>query len=119
MIGHPDVTVANHTTIAVQKPGSIAVAYYGSADAGNGNNGYFQEDGRRYHAYLVACRNVFATDPLFTSAVFTEDDTPAIIGMAWSKSEFLGPPAFTSDGSIWAAFVRDGQGLAARLAALP
>ena len=50
---------------------------------------------------------------------FTDDASPAIVGIAWPKSEHLGPPAFAPDGSIWAAFVNEGNGLAARLTPLP
>jgi hypothetical protein len=30
-------------------------------------------------------------------------------------SEYLGPPVFGPDGSIWAAYVNKGQGLVARI----
>jgi hypothetical protein len=35
--------------------------------------------------------------------------------MSYVVSEYIGPPAFAPDGSVWAAFVQNGKGLAGRL----
>jgi hypothetical protein len=39
--------------------------------------------------------------------------------MSFVASEYIGPPAFTADGSVWAPFVSGGKGLAARLVVPP
>jgi hypothetical protein len=120
MVGAPDIAIAKYPNISVREPGYVAVAYYASADAtGNGSDGYFQSDGRPYDAYLVVTRNLFADEPLFWTARFTEAGSPAIDGMTWPQSEHLGPPAFGPDGSVWAAFVHGDSGLAGRMTPPP
>jgi hypothetical protein len=120
MIALPDVRVSNYPNISVKKPGYVAVAYYGSSDAtGNGSDGYFNDDGRAWNAYLAVTTDVFAANPMFWSGVFTDSTSPAIDGLSWPKSEDLGPPAFAPDGSVWAAFVHEQKGLAGRLTPPP
>ena len=120
MISIPEVAVSNYPNIAVKEPGYLAVAYYGSSDKnGNGNDGYLNEDGRAWNAYLVVTTNVLADAPRFWTATLTTTQSPAIDSLAWTKSEYVGPPAFAPDGSIWAAFVHAEHGLAARIIAPP
>ncbi len=117
MFGAPDALIASYPNVAVKKPGYVALAYYGSSDVkGNGKDGYFQRDGGKYDAYLTVTTDLFAAKPVFWSAAVNDPKTPAIDGMAYPQSEYLGPPTFAHDGSIWAAYVQANKGLTGRLA---
>jgi hypothetical protein len=121
MVGAPGVKHARYPNIGVRKPGYVAVAYYGSADAkGNGQDGYFNSDGRAYDAWLTVTSDLFAKQPLFWSARMNDPESPAIPnGISFGVSEYLGAPVFAPDGSAWAGFVHALHGLAARLTPLP
>lgn len=121
MIGAPDVKVSAFPNVTVKTPGYVAIEYYGSSQAmgAPGSDGYTYSDGRPYDAYLVVTTNLFADAPLFWSATFNDPASPVFTGRSASTGEYAGYPVFGEDGTIWAAFMSAGQGLAARLTAPP
>jgi hypothetical protein len=120
MIGAPGVKTSAYPNVTVKSPGYIAVEYYGSEKARTGSgDGYFASDGLPYSAYLVVTTDLFGDNPVFWSAVFNDPSSPVFTGLTYNVSEYAGYPVFAADGTIWAAYLDSGKGLAARLAFPP
>jgi hypothetical protein len=110
-----EVKHAAYPNLSVFEPGHVAIAYYGSAAATGSGDGYSSSDGRDYDTYLTATENALKDAPIFTTARVNVAGEPVVQGWTFNASEYLGPPARTSDGSVWAAFVNNGKGLVGRL----
>jgi hypothetical protein len=106
-LGAPGVKYAKYVDLRVSKPGYVAVEYWGSGDEMGlpDTDGYLVSDGRRYDGYIGVVADVFAAGPVVWSARISALSGPLIPnGIAYITGEYLGAPAFTKDGSIWAAF---------------
>jgi hypothetical protein len=114
-IGAPGVKTSAYPAVTVSSAGAVAVAYYGSTQARVTGDGYYTSDGLPYGAYLVVTQNPSASAPVFWSATFNDPTRPIFMGLSYRISEYLGYPAFASDGSIWAAYVNGGNASAGRL----
>jgi hypothetical protein len=97
--------------ISVRAPGDIALAYWGSVQSRGFGDGWVFPDGRPYSGYLTLCRDLKASNPVFwTCAVNPPDRVLLPRGeSALASGEYLGPPAFAPDGSVWAGFVSLGR----------
>jgi len=114
-IGAPGVKTSAYPAITVSSSGAVAVSYYGSLQARTTTDGYYQSDKLPYSAYLAYSANAFASSPVVWSATFNDPAEPVFTGLSYEVSEYLGYPTFAADGSIWAAYLAGGDGLAARL----
>ncbi|MDD9943725.1 MAG: hypothetical protein OXU20_21970 [Myxococcales bacterium] len=120
MVAPPGVRTATNINLAAFEPGFIAINYYGSPDAGwHKGDGYLVNDGRRYHGYVVTSTDLFADRPMLWSTTANDPAEPTLLGISVANSEYLGPPVLAPDGSIWAGFLHETGGLAARVAPLP
>jgi hypothetical protein len=120
MVGAPEVKVATNINVAAREPGYVAINYYGSPQADSTGDGYFNRDGRPYNAYITVSTDVFAERPVFWSASINDPDEPTLTtGINVLVSEYLGPPVFGPDGSIWAGFLVEDKGLLGRLSPPP
>jgi hypothetical protein len=104
----PGVAWATKPSIAVRGPGDVALACWGSSrfEPGAGD-GWLAPDGRPYEGYAVTCRDLFAAEPVFVSAVVRDEGAPLLPdGESFHGSgEYLGAPAFGPDGAVWAGFL--------------
>jgi hypothetical protein len=121
MIAPAGVEASAMPNITAKIPGYVAIEYYGSpqAMAAGGANAYTANDGRPYTAYVTVTTNLFAAAPTFWTATINDPATPVFMGRDASTSEYAGYPVFAEDGTIWAAFISGGNGLAARVTAPP
>jgi hypothetical protein len=120
MVGAPEVRASTNVNIAVRGVGNVAIAYYGSPEkeAPKGD-GYFTSDGRSYHGYLTVTDDIFAEQPVFWSTTINDPAEPTIVGVDVNVSEYIGPPIFGPDGSIWVGFLSGKDGLLGRLVPAP
>ena len=81
MIGAPGVTEAVHATLDVGKPGSVAVAYYGTDDvSGKIEDRKYPEPTVTWDGFLTISENVFVDDPLFYSGPVNDPSDPMTRG---------------------------------------
>lgn len=120
MVGAPEVKVATNINVAAREPGYVAINYYGSPQSESTGDGYAIRDGRPYNAYITVTTNVFVERPVFWSATINDPETPTLsTGINLLVSEYIGPPIFGPDGSIWAGFLVEDKGLVGRLSPPP
>jgi len=86
-----------------------------SPNARTSADGYFTDEGLAYDTYLAVTADLFADTPAFYSATFNDPASPAFTALTYEVSEYAGYPVFASDGTIWAAYLAGGNGLAGRL----
>jgi photosystem II stability/assembly factor-like uncharacterized protein len=115
-IGAPGVKTSAYPSITAGPAGTVAVAYYGSPQARGSADGYFENDGLPYEAYVVVTDDLFASSPTFFSATFNDPKEPILTGLTYGVSEYAGYPVFAPDGSIWSAYLDGSEGFAGRLA---
>jgi hypothetical protein len=93
-VSSPKVNLASICGIAVGAPGEIAIAYYGSRDAG-----------WTFDGCVTVSADVFAREPSFRT-VHTQPDSPIQANRLSEPCEYVGVD-FAPDGSVWASFARD------------
>jgi hypothetical protein len=101
----PDVNAVVYGAVASAKPGTIAIAYYGSSD-----------HGVSYHGYIAESENALDATPTFQSVRVNPPDDPlyrwgfevgylGILELA-DLNEIV-QVKYAPDGDVWASFVKD------------
>jgi len=117
----PGVAWVAKPTIELNGPGRIALAFWGSPSAEAHGDGWWNRDGRPYSGYVSVCDDIRVEHPRLFSAAVNDVREPLLpLGeSALTSGEYIGPPSFGPDGSIWAGFVslagENSGGLVARL----
>jgi hypothetical protein len=93
-VAAPEINMASISAIAVDAPGRVAIAYYGSRDGGWSFDGC-----------LAVTDDAFARAPSFCS-VQTCPEAPIQPNRLSEPCEYVGVD-FAPDGSVWASFTRD------------
>jgi hypothetical protein len=94
LIAPPGLKWASTATISVEKPGHVAVAYFGT------------HGGTAYDGYVSETHNALAARPTWQSTVVTGKGKPLEPNGIGEPTEYVGLD-IAPDGSTWAVFPRD------------
>lgn len=103
-VAAPEATHAIFGAMAVREPGTVALAYYGSAD------------GLDYHGYIAETRNALDAHPTFSTITINEPSDPLFKGgFDMGYNEVLqggdlieiAQIRYAPNGDLWAGFVQD------------
>ena len=103
VVSAPGLTSTVYSAMAVKSPGTLAIAYYGSAD------------GKTYNGYIAESLDATASLPLFWSAAVNDPADP-LFTMGFDPGYSEGTTAdlvefvqvkYAPSGDIWASFVKE------------
>ena len=80
MFGAPGLTETVHGTLDAGKPGSVAMAYYGTDDVSGKIDKRKYTDAVAWHGYMTVSENVFAKYPVFYSGPVNDPKDPMVRG---------------------------------------
>ena len=104
VVSAPGVTMTIESAVAVRKPGTIAIAYYGTTD------------GRAFDGYVAESVNALDAQPVFSSAIvnppsehlFTNGfDNNYLLTIGFGDLDELVQVKYAPNGDIWSTFVEE------------
>ncbi len=103
-VSAPDVVTTVLSSIAVRKPGTVALSYFGSTD------------GLAFNGYIAETTNALDAAPVFTSAIVNDTDEPLFpngfdnnygaVLFGGDLDEFI-QVKYAPNGDIWSSFIQE------------
>ncbi len=104
VVSAPGVMATIESAVAVQSPGTIAIAYYGSTD------------GTKYNGYMAESLDGLDAQPVFASAIVNPESDPLFpqgfdnnyhLTIGFGDLDELVQVKYAPNGDIWATFVKE------------
>jgi hypothetical protein len=104
VVSAPGVTATIESAIAVQSPGTIAIAYYGTTD------------GSKYNGYVAESLDGLDALPVFSSAIVNKPSDPLfangfdndyLLTIGFGDLDEMVEVKYAPNGDIWSTFVKE------------